>query len=146
MTQLSEHFTLEEAVFSETAIRKGVPNDPDADTIENMKEQAAGMEQVRELLGNPIHVSSWYRGPKLNAAIGGSKTSAHMEGYATDFTCPQFGNPQEVCRAIMNSNIQYRQLIYEGNWTHISFKLPHIMQNLTAHFEGGRVTYSNGIA
>ena len=115
-------------MFSQTAQRKGIPNDPDAETIENMKEQARGMEQVRELLGNlPVRVSSWYRGAKLNASVGGSKTSAHMDGYATDFTCPEYGSVSDVCRAILDSTIDFDQLIREfdsegGGWCHISFK------------------------
>lgn len=142
--QLSTHFTLEEAVFSQTAARKGIDNTPTPEIIENMKEQASGMERVRDLLGgNPIIVTSWYRGPKLNAAIGGSKTSAHMDGYGTDFTCPGFGSITDICRAIMDSTIDYDQLIHEFNsWVHISFKPSLRRQNLTIDREGTR----NGIA
>lgn len=142
---LSAHFTLEEAVFSETAKRRGIDNTPTAEIIENMKEQASGMERVRELLGNaPIRVSSWYRGPKLNAAIGGSKTSAHMDGYATDFTCSAYGSVLDVCRAIMDSTLEWDQLIREydddngGGWVHISFKPTMRKQNLTIDGSGTR--------
>ena len=145
---LSKHFTLSEATFSQTAKRKGIDNTPDAETIENMKQQAIGMEQIRELLGHPIRVSSWYRGPKLNAAVGGSKTSAHMDGFATDFTCSGYGNVLEICRAIMDSTIEFDQLIREfddengGGWCHCSFRPTMRRQCLTIDANGTR----NGIA
>ena len=140
---LSAHFTLEELTRSETALRKGLDNTPDAETIANLTELANGMEQVRALLGHPIHINSAYRGPKVNAAVGGSKNSAHMRGYAADFVCPAFGTPAEVCKAIMDSTIAYDQLIHEFSaWTHISFDPQMRRMNLTIDGQGTR----NGIA
>lgn len=144
--RLSTHFTLAEAIHSETATRKGIDNTPFPEILANMGEAADGMEQVRELLATPIFVSSWYRSPKLNAAIGGSATSAHVHGYAVDFTAPGFGSPIEVCEAIQKSNIKYDQLIYEGTWVHISFAPEMRQVAMSATFLGGRVTYSQGIA
>lgn len=140
---LSPHFTLEELTRSEIALRKGLDNTPDADTIANLTVLALGLEEVRTLLGHPLHINSAYRGPKVNSAVGGSKNSAHMRGYAADFVCPQFGTPQEICRAIMDSTIQYDQLIHEfGAWVHISFDPQMRHMNLTIDSNGTR----NGIA
>jgi len=67
---LSTNFTLEEATFSETAVRMGIPNEPSSEQLENMKKAAEGMEAIRKLLGKPIRVSSWLRLPAVNQAIG----------------------------------------------------------------------------
>ena len=130
--QLSEHFSLEEATYSKTATEKGINNQPDARQLGNMKISAAGMEQVRALLGKPIGISSWLRQPELNVAVGGSKVSAHMDGWAIDFTCPGVGVPLEVAKKIAESGIKYDQMIHEyGRWVHISFDPAFRCQKLT---------------
>lgn len=119
---LSNHFTLEEATFSETAARLGINNQPSETQLANMKIAAEGMEKVRALLGKSIHVNSWLRLPDVNVAVGGSKISSHMDGWAIDFVCKDFGNPLAVCKAIESAGIQFDQLIHEyATWTHISF-------------------------
>ena len=143
MTQLSAHFTLEELTRSEVASRKGLDNTPDAETIANLTVLALWLEEVRTLLGHPIHINSAYRGPKVNSAVGGSKNSAHMRGYAADFTCAAFGTPQEICHAIMNSTIAFDQIILEfETWVHGSVDPQMRMQTLTIDSQGTR----NGIA
>ena len=142
---LSEHFTLAEGVFSSTALRFGIDNTPN--TVNTMRMQAAAkaLEAVRELLGAPMHVDSWYRCEALNKAVGGSLTSAHMEGYAIDFICPAFGTPLEIVRAIVDSGIKFDQCIQEGRWVHISFDPRTRMRVLTAHFDAsGKATYTQG--
>jgi zinc D-Ala-D-Ala carboxypeptidase len=119
---LSDHFTLEEATHSDTATRLGINNQPSAVQLENMKKAAEGMEKVRALLGKSIHVNSWLRLPEVNVAVGGSKISSHMDGWAIDFTCKDFGNPLAVCKAIEAAGIKFDQMIHEyASWTHISF-------------------------
>src|SRR5881396_1727480 len=93
---LSDHFTLEQLIASEIATRKGIQNVPTPEQIVNLTELAATLEQVRELVG-PIHINSAFRSLRLNSAIGGSAHSAHLSGYACDFTAPGFGTPKEVC-------------------------------------------------
>lgn len=120
---LSEHFPLEEATYSETAVRMGIDNNPSLVQLENMKFVASQMEKVRVLLGNNgIKVNSWLRLPDVNVAVGGSKISSHMDGWAVDFTCAKFGDPLAVCNAIAASDLKFDQMIHEfGRWTHISF-------------------------
>jgi len=119
---LSPNFTLEEATFSETAVRMGIDNNPSPEQLENMKKTAEGMEKVRALLGKPVRVSSWLRLPAVNQAIGGAVKSSHMDGWAVDFTCPGFGDPYTVAKALKESDIQVDQVIHEfGRWVHISF-------------------------
>ena len=120
--RLSDHFTLAEFTASQTAARKGIKNQPSAEILERLKSTAANMEKVRAVLGKPVTVSSAYRSPALNKAVGGSPSSAHVQGYAVDFNCHAFGSPLEVARTIQGAGIQYDQLIHEfGSWVHISF-------------------------
>lgn len=144
---LSTNFTLEELTFSQTAVRKGIDNTPDVETLENLQMLANGLERVRHILGTPIIISSGYRSPKLNAAVGGSHTSQHMFGLAADFTSPRFGSPLEICNELKKQAnvIQFDQLINEGSWVHISFSDNPRNQVLTAVFENGKVRYMKGI-
>ena len=132
MSNLSEHFTLEEATFSDTAVRQGIENQPSATQYSNMTIAAEGMEKVRALLGKGIKVNSWLRLPAVNVAVGGSKVSSHMDGWAIDFTCAGFGDPYAVCKAIEASDIKFDQMIHEyGRWTHISFAPEMRQQKMT---------------
>jgi hypothetical protein len=131
---LSDHFSLEEATRSDTATRLGISNQPNAQQLENMKVAAIGMEKIRELLASPINVNSWIRLPEVNVAVGGSKVSSHMDGWAIDFVCRGFGTPLQVCKAIEKSNIKFDQMIHEfgdKGWTHISFAPEMRQQKLT---------------
>jgi putative chitinase len=131
---LSDHFSLEEATHSDTATRLGISNQPNTQQLENMKVAAIGMEKIRELLASPINVNSWIRLPEVNVAVGGSKVSSHMDGWAIDFVCKGFGTPLQVCKAIEKSNIKFDQMIYEfgdKGWTHISFAPEMRQQKLT---------------
>ena len=119
---LAPNFSLTLLVRSETAEQQGIDNSPPPEVIENLRLLAAGLEQVRALLGHPLEISSGYRCPALNAAVGGSATSQHVQGLAADFACPDFGPPLEVARAVRDSAIVFDQCILEfGNWVHLSF-------------------------
>jgi hypothetical protein len=123
--KLSEHFTLQELTASDWASRNNVPNDPNSDITSNLIMLAEKLEEVRAVLGKPIHINSGYRSPKVNKAIGGKPTSSHQYGLAADIRCPEFGTPEQVCAAIMESGIKFDQLILEfptpdgGGWTHL---------------------------
>jgi hypothetical protein len=143
---LSNSFTLEQLIFSETAVRKGIDNTPNDEQIANLTELAQVLERVQSLLGHPLHISSAFRSPKVNSLVGGSPTSAHMEGYAADFVCPSFGTPLEVCKAIVSSDLAFDQIIQEGTWCHLSIDPRMRHETLTASFAGGKASYTNGIA
>jgi len=118
---LTEHFTLEELLFSQTAVRQRIDNTPSGDVVANLTKLASMSEEVRALLGAPLIISSGYRCPALNAAVGSSSTSHHLLGGAADFTCPAFGKPLAVAKKIAESEIPFGQLIHEfGAWVHIS--------------------------
>jgi len=119
--QLSEHFTLEELTASETAARNGLDNTPGPIAYQNLVRLANFLEEVKKVLGGkPVMINSAYRGPEVNAHVGGSKNSQHMVGCAADIKVPGM-TPNEICKAIIASEIQYDQLIREfDSWTHIS--------------------------
>lgn len=122
MTRLTPHFTLEEFTFSQTATRKGINNTPNEEILNNLCILANGMEDVRNLLNAPIHVSSGYRCPELNDLLGSKRTSQHTQGLACDFTSNAYGSPQIIFADIISSDIRYDQLILEfDRWIHISF-------------------------
>jgi len=123
--RLSDHFTLQEFVRSQTASRWGINNTPNQTIIDNLKELAKTMEEVRRALSNPITISSGYRSPELNRKIGGSMNSQHMTGQACDFTVKNMAL-DDIMDLIITSKISYDQLIKEyddgkgGGWIHIS--------------------------
>ena len=142
--KLTDHFTLAEVEFSDTAIRKGIDNSLPPELMDNVRRQAELMERVRYELNAPIYINSWYRCHELNAAIGGSSKSVHPLGLACDFRSP-FGTPLEVCRALVGK-LDYDQLIEEGTWTHIGLSLAPLRHEvLTARFTNGKAVYTLGL-
>jgi hypothetical protein len=144
MERLSPHFTLAELTLSQTASRMGLDNRPASDQIlANLGHTAGQMELVRALLGDkPISVSSGYRSPAVNRAVGGAPDSAHMLGHAVDFICPGFGSPIEICKHLaLQPTLAFDQIIQEGTWVHISFDRRARRQLLTKTGAG----YSVGI-
>jgi hypothetical protein len=143
---LSPHFTLEELAFSQTAIHNGLDNSPPPVIQKNLKRVAETLEQVRALVGKPVSVSSGYRSPAVNRAVGGAGKSAHVSGLAADINCPGV-TPKQLANAIKASGIAFDQLIYEGTWVHIGLSdgTPR-QQVLTAVFDNGKASYQVGIA
>jgi len=120
--RLSRYFTLARLIHSDTARAGGINNIPGLEVLPNLRRLARGLDEVRRLLGHPLDISSGYRSPRLNAAVGGAVNSQHTHGLAADFTCPDFGTPLEVARAIRDSRIDFDQCILEfGEWVHLSF-------------------------
>lgn len=121
--KLSKYFTLEEMTLSQAASRNNLDNTPGPLELDNLTYTCQQLDAVRELLANPILVSSGYRSPEVNRAVGSTaKKSQHMEGCAVDFTAPQFGTPRKIVEAVKASAIRYDQLILEyDRWVHISF-------------------------
>ncbi|OYZ15650.1 MAG: hypothetical protein B7Y35_06160 [Sphingomonadales bacterium 28-64-96] len=108
---LSPHFTLAEATASAKAREIGDANQPTADHLVNLRAAAAGMERVRALFERPIIITSWYRNPRVNRAVGGVPTSHHALGWAIDF---RVSNVEGLiaARQIRDSDIRFDQLIY----------------------------------
>lgn len=136
---LSPHFHLSEFLTSGTAARLGIPNVPNKQQLANLGRLVLLLENVRAILGGvPILISSGFRAPQLNAAVGGAANSAHLDGRAADFIAPRAGTPKEICERLAASSLMFDQLIYEGTWVHLGIAaegVPVRRQVLTASFE-----------
>ena len=128
MTQLTEHFALSEMTVSPTAKRLGIPNTPTAEHIENMRYCCEKiLEPVRAKFG-PVTINSSYRAPLVNKAVGGSKTSQHVNGQAIDFEVKGVDN-KKVADWVAD-NLEFDQVILEfyaagdknSGWVHASIK------------------------
>lgn len=128
---LSQHFTLEEMTRSETALRRALINIPNADHIANLTRLCVTvLEPARALLRQHyptcvIRITSGYRSPELNSAIGGSRTSAHMDGRAADIEVLVDGREVsviEVFTILRGAGLPLDQLIQEcgaAGWNHL---------------------------
>jgi hypothetical protein len=139
---LSEHFTLEEATYSETTIRMHIDNQPNEQQLANMKVAAEKLEEVRNVTG-ALRVNSWLRLPDVNLAVGGSKVSSHMDGWAIDCSSSAH-TPYELCQIVLKNGIKFDQCIHEyGRWMHLSFAPEMRQQSLTIYKPEGK--YKIGI-
>ena len=129
--QLTEHFNLEEMIYSSTAKQKGLKNEPTQDHIENLKLLCEYvLEPIREKIGCPLVISSGYRSGKVNALVGGSKTSQHILGQAADIqifdkTKTNVDLFNTIVEMVKNNELQVGQVIWEfgediPNWVHVS--------------------------
>jgi putative chitinase len=152
--QLSEHFNLKEFTKSETAIRKRIDNTPNAQHAQNLKNVCEKiLEPVRRHYGKPVRINSGYRGPALNAAVGGSSKSQHCNGEAVDFEIDGLANP-ELAKWV-SENCDFDQIILEfydpkegpnSGWVHASYTSTgaNRKQKLTAVNVGGKTVYKPG--
>lgn len=127
--KLTEHFTLEEMTVSPTAKRLGLSNQPTPEHIENMRYCCEKiLEPVRAHFGKPVQINSSYRSPLVNKAVGGSKTSQHVNGQAIDFEIPGIDN--KTVADWVADNLEFDQVILEfytkgdknSGWVHASIK------------------------
>ncbi len=128
--KLSKNLSLSECLKSKTATRLGINNEPHDDwVVENLQAIAENVFQpCRDHFGVPIYVSSGYRSPDLNRAIGGSKRSQHMEGRALDLDCDVYGviTNAELFNYI-RENLEFDQMVWEfgdednPDWVHVSY-------------------------
>lgn len=126
--KLSEHFSLEELVASDTAKARRIPNLPDAKVqAELVRLCTTLLEPARGVLKVGLHVNSGYRCPALNAAVGGVKTSAHLAGRAADVV-PVGLSMEDAFHKLCEVPLQklpFDQLILETNhrgsvWLHLA--------------------------
>jgi len=118
MTNLSEHFTLEELTHTD---HREFDNTPNASELANLTRLAAFLEEVKKVLGGkPVMINSAFRCKQVNDAVGSKDTSQHRIGCAADLRIPGM-TPDEVVRAIIASDLPFDQVIREfDRWTHIS--------------------------
>ena len=118
MSQLSEHFSLEELTHTDHREYDNTPNDAE---LENLVRLAEFLEEVKQTLGGrPIMVNSAFRSKQVNDAVGSRDTSQHRIGCAVDIRVPEL-TPDQVVKAVIASSLPYDQVIREfDRWTHLS--------------------------
>ena len=144
---LTPHVTLAEMTRSSAAVRRGIDNAATPPVVASLTALCVHvLEPVRAQFGM-VAVTSGYRSPAVNKAIGGAKSSQHVMGEAADFTVPGESN-LDVCQWIMR-HLNYDQLIYEfgeAGWVHCSWREGQLRnQELSATRVGGKVRYLPGL-
>lgn len=121
---LSPHFTLSEMLASQTAVRRGIPNDPSLAVIRSLTDLCVNVLEPLRMKCGPIHVDSAYRSPSLNIAVGGATHSAHVDGEAAD-CIPLQVSKVDLMHEVMLSGVPYDQAIWEfSQWVHVAHRGP----------------------
>lgn len=150
--KLSKNFTLAELSKSETALRRGIDNTPTLTVIDNLQILVDNVLQpLRTALG-PVIVTSGYRSPAVNVAVGGSPTSDHCLGMAADIEVINLDN-KDTARYIQD-NFKFTQLILEyytdgvpqSGWVHVSYDENDLKcEVLRASKVNGKTKYTRGL-
>lgn len=137
-TKLSQNFSLEEMIASSTAKAKKIDNTPTPEVKQNLEKLCKEVLQpIRNRYNRAITVTSGYRCPKLNTAIGGVKTSQHLTGCAADIKCTATSKAVlfNIIKDMINKGeIKVGQLIWEygtkqePNWIHVSLPFSKVNQ------------------
>lgn len=156
--QISKNFSLAELTHSNTAVARGISNEPTEQHKQNLINACINLWQpMRDALGKPVHINSGYRSAAVNKAVGGSQTSAHSVGFAIDFVCPEFGDTRKIVQFLSTElpkhGIGFDQIILEfpdseNSWVHIGYKNRAGRQRgqvLTAKKVKGKTVYLQGI-
>lgn len=128
MSKISKHISLREAIESYTAKRKGIENIPSEYQLTNMVALAENVfEPLREWVGGPIKINSFFRSIELNKAIGGSSKSQHCQGRAIDIDDVYGHKTNAEMYNYIKNNLDFDQLIWEfgtddnPDWVHVSY-------------------------
>ena len=150
MEKISKHISYKEGVYSTTALRRNIANNPNKEQLNNMKLIAEKIfEPLRVWVGGPIKINSFFRGADLNKAIGGSTRSQHMKGQAMDID-DTFGHKTNAeMYHYIKDNLDFDQMIWEfgdddnPNWVHISYVSKEENRNrcLKAYKKEGKTKY-----
>lgn len=117
-----KYFKLSEFINSATANRLGIDNIPSFEVVDNLNRLADYLDSIRAKFGKPILISSGYRCPMLNKAVGGVVNSQHLKGLAADLVC----SDMEKLLSIIRETKGFDQVITEHNkgsksyWIHVS--------------------------
>lgn len=126
--KISKNFTLEEFITSDSAIKYNIDNTPTKEVQQHIIDLVVNILQpLRDAYGKPIIINSGYRNPQLNSKVGGSKTSAHLTGYAADTRASNMKEYQDFLLKWIKGR-QFDQIIIEypkngiASWLHIGYK------------------------
>ena len=148
---ISKHISYKEGVYSNTATRRGIENDPNDEQLKCMETIAEEVfEPLRAYVGGPIKINSFFRSPELNKAIGGSGKSQHCKGQAIDID-DTFGRMTNAeMYHWIKEHIDFDQMIWEFGdddnpaWVHVSYVSAEDNRNrcLKAYKENGKTAYA----
>ena len=147
---ISKHISYKESVYSTTALRRNIENKPNEEQLANMKLIGEKIfEPLREYVGGPIKINSFFRGADLNKAIGGSTRSQHCKGQAMDIDDTFGYKTNAQMYSFIKENLDFDQMIWEfgdddnPNWVHVSYVSPEKNRQvcLKAYKLNGRTKY-----
>lgn len=121
---ITDNFTLEEFIHSDTAVAKSIKNEPGTrERLAMMNLCVKLLQPLREAIGKPISINSGYRCPELNKAVGGVLTSQHVKGEAADLSIG--GKAGDLLEVLEESGLPFDQAILyrKKNFLHVSLKL-----------------------
>lgn len=148
--RLGDHFTVDEFTLSQTAERLGIPVEMPPGSPQRRAAEALVshiLDPLRREIVAPVIITSGYRPPRLNAAIGGSSTSQHMAGEAADIVAVGY-SASALASVIETGGYPYDQLILEyGRWVHVSYRADSPRGSTLTAVRGrdGRVQYLAGL-
>ena len=121
-----KYFTISELTRSDTALRLGIDNTPDESVVAALEALVRNiLDPPREAWGRPITVTSGYRCPQLNRAVGGVSNSQHLSGYAADISTGDRVLNRRLFQLVQDLKLPFDQLIDEKNfaWIHVSYAM-----------------------
>lgn len=118
-----KNFNPEDFFRSLTAQRLKINNQTDDISIlSSLMVVADKIQEVRDLLGFSVQITSAYRCRELNKSVGSKDNSQHIQGQAVDFICPQFGTPEKIIKFLKEKGVLVDQCLHESRWVHLSIK------------------------
>ena len=147
--QLSPNFSLAEFTASATAKAQRIDNTPGPREIAAMQRLCANvLEPLRAHFRQPVRITSGFRSPRLNQAVGSSSSSQHPLGEAGDLEIPGIDNI--TVATFIRDELPFDQLILENytrgqpnsGWVHVSYRAGRLRHDVLTY---SRRTYFRGL-
>lgn len=127
---ITQHFKYSELNHSGYAALNGIRNVAQGDAKQNQEWLAIVLEIVRHRFGVPMTITSGYRSADVNRDVGGSPTSAHVNGSAADVVFADVAKTKvaqrkralEIARYLDDIGLIYDQIIWYPSWIHIGMR------------------------
>lgn len=142
--RLTTNFSLRELTRSRFADRNKIKNNPSQTVIDRLREVAETLEEIRATVGRPLMVTSGYRSPAVNRAVGGTPSSAHVAGWAVDYYCSVLSVDElaaATAATLPKGALRFDQIIVEGarHVLHLSIAPPCREQWLEQNWTGQKI-------